>query len=100
MSYGEYREKRILKIEEVCRPKYDQLPDDLKTSVLKAWRWANNRLLRLEGEGWITYLYRNKDGAIDFNFSKPDWSGEHNGEYYSTGAEAILMSVLEYESGF
>jgi hypothetical protein len=78
---------------------YQTLPDDIKGSAKKALRWAKNRLILLDGDGWCLYLYRNSKG-IKFSLSKPRWAADYCGEPRSTGAEAIIMTVLEYENGF
>lgn len=88
-----------MEIDQVCGPIYNQLPDDIKTSALKAWRWALNRLILADGDGWCLYLYRSNDG-IKFSLSKPRWASDHCGVSRATGAEAIIMAVLEYENGF
>lgn len=88
-----------IEIDQVCRPTYDSLPADIKTSALKAWRWAHERLIRADGDGWCLYLFRKQNGIV-FSLSKPRWASDHCGAPRATGAEAIIMAVLEYEHGF
>lgn len=76
------------------------IPDDIKGSAFKAYRWAKNRLMRLEGEGHSIYIHRERDGMITCSFAKPEWPGDHSGRKQPTGALAIVGAVLEYENGF
>jgi hypothetical protein len=80
--------------------RYDAVPDEVKTHVLKALRWAKDHMMRKEGEGHLFSLYRKKDGSIGCAFMKPEWSADHCSDGMPTGAEAIVRAVCEYESGY
>jgi hypothetical protein len=82
--------------------------DEIKNSSLKAYRWAKNRLMRLEGTGHEIHIHKETDESnpdpgsprITCSFAKPSWSGDHCGRRQATGALAIITAVLEYEYGF
>jgi len=86
--------------ESATQEKYNAVPEDVKKHVLKAWRWARAHLMRKEGSGHHFSLIRNKDGLICCAFAKPQWNADHCGEGMTTGAEAIIRAVCEYESGY
>ena len=67
-------------------------------SVFKALRWAKLTLMHMEGSGHDIHLHREEKGYY-CSFAKPSWSGDHCGDYYKTGAEAVVGAVLEYQFG-
>lgn len=79
---------------------FDSIPSNIKSNVFVAFKWAKNRLMRLEGEGHKIVLSRNKStNKICCSFAKPEWPGDHCGKEMETGALAIVISVCEYENG-
>lgn len=92
--------KHFERCEQLTVQKYERVPEEIRTDVLKAWRWARDHLMRKEGEGHYFSLIRNNDGTISCAFAKPEWNADHCGEGMPTGAEAIIRAVCEYESGY
>lgn len=81
---------------------YALVSNAVKENVFAAKRWAQDRLMRLEGEGHHICISRasSQDNRIVCSFAKPSWPGDHCGTPQYTGAEAIVRAVIEYEHGW
>lgn len=88
-----------MKDTELVEREYARVPSAVKANVFAAKRWAQGRLMRLEGEGHYIAVSRasSRDSRIVCSFAKPSWAGDHCGSPCLTGAEAIVRAVIEYE---
>ena len=86
--------------EEKIQRVYNNIPDDIKNNVLKAYRWGMKKLIKLDGTGWENHLYKTHNDLFVYCLSKPEWTVDHVGDERETGVEAIIRTILEYEVGF
>ena len=86
--------------EEKIKKAYEKIPSDVKSNVIKAYRWGMKKLIKLDGKGWENSLYKTHNFKYVYCLSRPEWKCDHVGDEQENGTDAIIRAILEYEIGF